>query len=456
MFDVWKNVLSEIEETIPHSAFTTWFTDVNLVSEVDGKIVIEAPNVFKVTQIQKKYDKLIQEAFSHNKVEFKEIQYIVSNKTRIKPRSREITLNEINKKVYKDTPVVDIEHSIKKFKTGLKPNYTMDNFIVGSNNNIAAAVASAVIKNPGGNRYNPFFLYGGPGLGKTHLVQAIGNEIVKNNPNLKVLYMPTSQFFSEFVTLIRKQKGDDFTKKYQDVDVLIMDDFQAIINKNASQEAFFNIFNDLYQRGKQIIVTSDRLPDEIETLDERLSSRLAWAGAYDLQLPSFEDKCAILKAKAEYDNVEIEDEAIEYIAKIVKTNIRDLEKEYTMLLTWAEVKGVTPLEIINSGGYSSNNSDKSRNIVTPKQILQAVANYYELSVKEMCGKSRVFHIKNARQVAMYLLSEELGMSTTNIAMEVGVKDHTTVMHGVKKIREDLKLDFTLREQIASIREGFYA
>ena len=453
MFDVWKNVLSEIEETIPRSAFITWFSDVNLISVANKIVTIEVPNVFKVTQIKKKYDGLIRDAFHHNKIEFNDIDYIVSNSTKVKPRSREISIGDINKRNQRKV-VKKTEKSEKSFNTGLNPNYTMDNFVVGSNNNIAVAVANNVIENPGG-KYNPFFLYGGPGLGKTHLVQAIGNELVKTKPELKVLYMPTNKFFSEFIDLIKKKQADNFPKKYQNVDVLIMDDFQAIINKNASQEAFFNIFNDLYQRGKQIIITSDRLPDEIKTLDERLSSRLAWAGAYDLQLPSFEDKCAILKAKAEYDDVEIEDEAIEYIAKSVKTNIRDLEKEYKTLLTWAEVKNISPLEVINSG-FSTGGSDKRRGAVSPKQIVQAVANYYELPVKEMCGKSRVFHIKNARQVAMYLLSEELGLSTTKIALEVGVKDHTTVMHGVNKIRDDLKLDFTLREQVANIRESFYA
>lgn len=454
MFDVWKNVLSEIEQAIPHDQYQTWFTDVKLISIDNNTIIIEVPNVFKETQIRKKYDSLIRKAFTHNNIDFNDVLYIVSNTSRIRPRSREISVDEINKKTVKKT-TPSLKQAAKSFVTGLSPEYTMDNFIVGSNNNLAVAVAKAVINKPGDRKYNPFFLYGGPGLGKTHLVQAIGNELLKNNPELNILYTSTNHFFSEFIDLIKKQKGEEFSKKYQKADVLIIDDFQMIMGKDASQEAFFNIFNDLYQQNKQIIVTSDRLPEEIKTLDERLSTRLAWAGAYDLQLPSFEDKCAILKAKAEFDNIDIEDEAIEYIANSVKTNIRDLEREYRTVMTWAEVRNISPLEVI-SDGYSNSTSNKNHSLVSAKQVVETVAKFYNLKVTEMCGKSRVSHIKTARQVAMYLLSKELNMSTTKIALEVGVKDHTTVMHGIKKIDADLKLDFALREQISSIRESIYA
>ena len=286
------------------------------------------------------------------------------------------------------------------------------------------------------------------------MVQAIGNELVRTRPDLKVVYVPTNSFYNEFIEALGSKQGNKFTKKYQKVDVLIIDDIQMIINKEASQNAFFDIFNELHQHGKQIIITSDRLPEQLKTLDVRLSSRLACDGAFDIQLPKFEDKCAILRMKAEYDGVEIEDEAIEYIANSVKTNVRDLEREYKRVIAFAEFKGVSPLAIINDG-YVNTSTDSHRNLVSPKKIVDTVAEVSGLSVKEMCSKSRVSHIKTARQIAMYLLSEELGISTTKIALEVGVKDHTTVMHGIKKIREDMKLDFVLREKIATIREKVY-
>ena len=454
MFDVWKNVLSEIEQAIPRNAFQTWFTDVKLISNDDGVITIGVPNLFKETQIRTKYDQLIRDAFTHNNVNFKSIDYIVSSSARVKPRSREVSVGEISKKS-RVSNFSNSRNRLKGFGAGLNPKYTMDNFVVGSNNNLSVAVAKAVIKNPGG-KYNPFFLYSSPGLGKTHLVQAIGNELLKNNPDLNVVYTTTNDFLTEFIDSIGKgTKSDSFSKKYRKADVLIIDDIQMLVNKPGTQEAFFNIFNDLHQHGKQIIITSDRLPEEIKTLEERLSSRLAWAGAYDLQQPNFEDKCAILKAKAEFDGVEIEDGAIEYIANSVKTNIRDLEREYSVVMAWAEMKGISPLEVINDG-YSGSSSNKKQGLISPKQVVETVARFYDLKVPEMCGKSRVSHIKNARQIAMYLLSEELGLSTTKIALEVGVKDHTTVMHGIKRIRSELKLDFALREQVASIRESLYA
>lgn len=452
MFDVWKNVLEEIEQAIPSAAFATWFKDVNLAGIEDDTVVIEVPNVFKVGQIKKKYDGVIRKALKHNGIDCEDVEYIVSSKTRVKPRSREVTIGEIGQTASVARKAKRVK-TIRKFDSGLNPNYTMDNFVIGSNNDLAASVAQAVIREPG-KKYNPFFLYGGPGLGKTHLVQAIGNELLKNNPDLHVLYMATNKFYTDFIEAVRSGKGNEFNKQFQNLDVLIIDDIQMIVKKDASQQAFFDIFNDLYQHGKQIIITSDRLPEQLKTLDERLSSRLACDGAYDIQLPKFEDKCAILKTKAEIDGVEIEDEAIEYIASSVKTNIRDLEREYKRVLTFAEFKGITPLEVL-SDGYANTVPEARRTAVAPKRVVELVAKANELTVKEMCGKSRVSHIKTARQVAMYLLSEELEMSTTKIALEVGVKDHTTVMHGIRKIREDLKLNFALRDQVAMIREKIY-
>ena len=456
MFDVWKNVLEEVEQSIPPSAFATWFKDVNLASISDGIVTIKAPNIFKVGQIQKKYDTVIRDALKHNSIDFVDVKYIVSSETTVKPRSREVRLDEVN---HSATPskfsnrATFSKDKSKGFESNLKADYTMENFVVCSNNNLAAAVAKAVIDNPGG-KYNPFYLYGSPGLGKTHLVQAIGNELLKKNPNMKVLYMPTNNFYSEYVYMIRHQQGDTFAKKYASVDVLIIDDIQMIVGKERSQEAFFDIFNDMYQKGKQIIITSDRLPEQIQELDVRLSSRLACAGAYDLQLPTFEDKCAILKAKSEYEGVDIEDEAIEYIANIVKTNVRDLEREYAKILTLADLRGVTPLQIIG-GGYTNTVSDNRKSNLTPKKIIDTVAKASNISPQELCSKSRVANIAMARQIAMYLMSEELGLSTPNTAREVGLKDHTTAMHGIKKIKTNLATDFRLREQVANIRELLY-
>lgn len=455
MYNVWENVLAEIEQKVSAGNFATWFKDTSLISTSDGNIVIGARNPFCIKQLSTRFADVITEALNHNNIEVKKITVEVQSKSTSTVRPREVTTS-LNTPTPLKEKTAKIKESIKSAKsnhTGLSEKYTMENFIVGSNNDVAAAAAQSIIDNPG-TRCNPFFLYGGSGLGKTHLVQAIGNALIKKDPSLKILYTPIADFYSDFVDAVRSGKGKEFNQKFQELDCLIVDDFQAIIGKEKSQEEFFNIFNHLHQLNKQIIVTSDRLPSQIESVDERLASRLTWAGAFDIQLPKFEDKCAILRSKAELAGREIEDEAIEYIAENINTNIRDLESQFSTILVMSEVRGLTPLELIKNGAVSVSRASKLHP-VSPKQIIDKVAKYFNITTKEMCGKSRVANIKTARQIAMFLLSEELSLSTTKIATEVGVKDHTTVMHGIKKIKTDLKLDFALREQIDSIKEKIY-
>jgi len=451
MYDVWKNVLAEIEQQLSVANFSTWFQDTSLLSTEDGNIKIGVKNSFYIKQLRSRYYDIIATALQNNNIEVKTLDFEVKTPTKNKTKSHEVNQSA---PVFKErVKKIQSKPKEEQLDNGLNNKYTLDSFVIGSNNELAVAAAKSIIKDPG-SRYNPFFLYGGPGLGKTHLIQAIGNELVKNNPNYKVLYTPISHFYSDFVDAVLSGKGKDFNRKFQKLDCLIIDDFQFMVNKEKSQEEFFNIFNDLYQLNKQIIVTSDRLPSQIKTVDERLASRLTWAGAFDLQLPKFEDKCAILRAKAELLNVEIEPEAIEYIAENVNTNIRDLEGEFSTIVLMSEVRGLTPLQLIKNGSISVNKTSKLRP-TSSKQVVEKVAKYYDLSVKEMCGKSRVSNIKNARQVAMFILSKELSLSTNKIAAEVGVKDHTTVMHGIRKIENDLKLNFTLRDQIEEIKERIY-
>ena len=449
--DVWKNALKIIEQQVTHVAFVTWFKDAKF-QEQNGEVKILTSNVFMVKQLETRYDQIIRSALQATGLEVKNVEYLIDKTSRKRPAAKTPTKATEATTSPATTPA-ESTSAKQNTQTNLNSRYTLANFVIGSNNDLAVSVAKAVIDHPG-EKNNPFFLYGGPGLGKTHLVQAIGNELLHRHPKMKILYLPTNRFYSDFINSIKNGKGDEFSTKFRKLDVLIIDDFQMIVKKDRSQEEFFNIFNDLYQLNKQIIVTSDRLPSQIETVDERLASRLTWAGAIDLQMPNFEDRCAILKSKAEFQGIDIEDAAIEYIAENTKTNIRDLESELTKIVAIADLKGVTPLEVINSGAARAPIGN-SRQILSPRGVTEKVAKFYNLTVKEMCGKSRVSHIKTARQVAMYLMSKELGMSTTKIASEVGVKDHTTVMHGIKKIEGDLKLNFSLREQVATLREQIY-
>ena len=456
MYDVWKNALAEIEQQISAANFSTWFQDTSLLSNNNGNIEIGVKNTFYIKQLRNRYLDLIESALKNNNIQVEKIEFVVQNTTKTKVRPREITKNSLITEAKKRIEKINNNSSQNprgNFNNGLNQKYTLNNFVVGSNNDLAVSAAKNIINSPG-TKYNPFFLYGGPGLGKTHLVQAIGNELIKQNPDFKVFYTPINHFYSDFVDAIRNGKGKEFNLKFQKLDCLIIDDFQLIVNKEKSQEEFFNIFNDLYQLNKQIIVTSDRLPSQIKTVDERLASRLTWAGAFDLQLPKFEDKCAILRAKAELEGVEIEPEAIEYIAENVNTNIRDLEGEFSTILLMSEVRGLTPLELIQNGAVLVNKPSKLHP-TSPKQIVEKVAKYYQLSSKELRSKSRVSNIKTARQIAMYILSKDLKLSTNKIAAEVGVKDHSTVIHGIRKIDQDLKLNFSLRDQIEEIKEKIY-
>ena len=451
MFDVWKNVLEEIKQDISHEKFTTFLQKTTLVSIDDGEVKIGVPNVFMQANVRKNFDKNIRSALKHNNIEVKSTEYVISdNHNKITKPREVVSIDDIRPRVQKKAVVLG---EPQKNETGLVPEYTFDTFIIGSNNDIATYIAKEVVDDPGGRR-NPFFLYGKSGVGKTHLVQAIGNEILKKNPKAKVLYTPINHFYADFINSITSKKPELFTNKYKDLDVLIVDDFQLIQNKEKSQEEFFNLFNDMYLSKRQVIVTSDRRPEEINKVDPRLASRLTQNGAYDIQLPSFEDKCAILRAKADFNGVEIEQEAIEYIAENVKTNIRDLSAEYEKLVAFAELRGVTPLQIINSG-YTHSSISTSKSITTEKKIIEKTAKFYEMSVATMLSKSRVANIKNARQVAMYLLQNELHLSTTKTAAALGLKDHTTVMNGVRRINNEMKMNFKLREDINTLREKIY-
>lgn len=454
MFDVWNNVLAELEQKISQENYATFFaqTHTNLISTEDGIIKIGVPNVFMQANIRKKFDPQIRAALQSNNILVKNTTYvIINNSTKIK-KPREINLADLQNRV---SAVEKVQVPASTFNptllTGLNNKFTMDNFVVGTNNELAVAVAKNIIENPG-DKYNPFFLYGGPGLGKTHLVEAIGNELLKRNPRLKILYTPINHFYSDFINAVRKGDMENFHRKFQKLDVLIIDDFQFIVGKEKSQEEFFNIFNDMHQANKQVIITSDRLPSQIKTVDERLASRLTMTGAFDLQYPTFEDRCAILHAKADFDGIEVEDKAIEYIAKNVATNIRDLQSLYGKIIALSELKGVSPLAIIQDGmAPAVGGGVRSRNL-TAKLIINRVSDFFNITPEEMCSRSRISNIKTARQIGMFIMSKDLQMSTPKIALEVGVKDHTTVMHGIRKIESDMKINFTLRDQVNEIRE----
>lgn len=456
----WQTVLDELKTRVTDMAFETYFKNLKFVTNEDGNLILAAKNLFVKANMEGKYNKILKDALQAGGIEYATMEIIIDdtkNKTTVK---RAVEVLPIETPVVKTgsnytRPVVSINKPVSKnnSESGLNPNYRFDNYIVGSNNDLAVSAAHAIVENPG-MRYNPYFLYGGSGLGKTHLIQAIGNEILAQHPEMKVLYVTIEQFYHEFVEAMRK-KLDGFTEKYRKVDVLIVDDFQYIEGKDKSQVEFFHTFNDLHQRGKQIIVSSDRLPNQIATVDQRLASRLMMGVPVDIQFPDFETRCAIVKAKAELLNAEIGDNAVEFLAKNIQTNIRDLEGQLNSILLLSEMRGISPDDLISEGLINSPSENTKRRSISPKQVVDKVAKYYNLNSKDLYGTSRVKDIKSARQIAMYLMKDQLGLSTVKIGNEFS-KDHTTIMHGIKVVEKSLKTDFNLRSQISDLREKIYA
>lgn len=451
----WQTVLDEIKTSLSDMAYNTFFVNIKFISYENKVVTFSVPNSFIKPSIEKKYHDQVMNALRAAGFDCDRFEIIVSDqpkKTVIRRPVEVIPGEQKRGKSNKPTSVGDIMKPISGVaNNGLSPNYRLDNYVVGGNNDVAVGAARAIIDNPGSS-YNPLFLYGGSGYGKTHLIQAIGNEICNKYPNMNVLYVTIEQFYGEFVYSIQNKKLENFKNKYRDLDVLIVDDFQFIQGKTESQNEFFHTFNLLYSNNKQVIVAADRLPSQIATVDPRLASRLTQGISIDIQLPDFETRCAIIRAKADLMGHDIDNSTVEYLAENFNTNIRDLEGGLNHVLLLADLRGVPTSEVI--GEITPVNQPAQRR-VSPRQVIDRVAKYYNLNAKDLLGTSRVKDIKNARQVAMYLMNEELGLSTPKIGDEFK-KDHTTIMHGVRVIKKNLKTDFNLREQITELRSKIYA
>ena len=454
---LWQSVLGEIELSISHAAFTTWFKNTELIDNTGDTVTIAVPNIFAKRQFEVKFNDQIKEVLNKNGATPERIIYTVKT-TGKKTVTRETTSSMPTQSVTADdliasAPMARPSMPSTTVGNSLNPRYTFNNFIVGSSNDLAYTACQAVASNPG-TKYNPLFLYGGVGLGKTHLMQAVGNEIAAKQPDARILYISSETFVKEFLESIRfKKKG--FSDKYRNVDVLIVDDMQFIAGKEKTQEEFFHTFNALHQSNKQIIISSDKPPKSIPTLTERLRSRFEWGMSIDIQMPDFETRCAILETKAAQSGVELGRDTIEYLANNIKTNVRELEGALNQLLAYAEMRGVSP-DISTAEGLIGNVRQSRPQHLSAKQIIDKTARHFQIDTSEICSAKRDKHIVVPRQIAMYLLRSELHLSFPKIALELGRKDHTTAIHSVEKIEKAIKLDFLIREQVSEIREKLYA
>ncbi len=447
--EIWQTALNDIEIGISRASFITWFKNSSLIKKEGGTATIACHNGFTKEWLENKYHKLILKALRSVDVEIKTIEYTV--KAEPKPQAR---IAQQRTLIYSDSMSLELGGYVVDKETGLNQKYSFDNFVVGSNNEVAYAASLASGQNPG-NAYNPLFVYGGVGLGKTHLMHAIGNAIKEKFPKKKVKYITTEKFLSDIVSAIRTKTIAELKDKFRNLDVLLIDDIQFIAGKEKTQEELFHIFNTLYSHNKQIAFASDRPPKAIAAIEERLRSRFGGGMIADIGLPDLETRIAILKAKAQRENVVLQEKTIETIAKQIQKNIRELEGALNRISAYVKVKGKEPSEK-EVEALLSDISRSSTKTMTPKQLLKAVIDFYDLTEEKLLKKSRSQELVRPRQVAMYLMREVLKLSYPNIGEKLGGKDHTTVIHACEKIEKELVFDTQLSQEINSIKEKIYA
>lgn len=453
---LWQAVLGEIELTVSRGSFVTWFKNTHLLRYKDGVLVVGVPNVFIKQQLERKYNQLIADTLAKNGVTPDTIEYKIHSMSAPKKLEEPaiLTPQQASETTANSSARQSVTSGLSHtYRQGLNERYTFDNFIVGSGNELAYAACQAVAQSPG-TKYNPLFIYGGVGIGKTHLIQAVGNAFLAGNRNGRVVYVSTEQFVQEFLDAIRFKKNTDFAGYYRGCDVLIIDDIQFIAGKEKTQEEFFHTFNALHQSNKQVIISSDKPPKDIPTLEERLRSRFAWGMSIDMQNPDFETRCAIVQTKASSHDITLPSPVVEYLANLVQTNIRELEGALNQLLAFCEMRGLEP-DIAIASSLLGVAKARPRHL-SAKQIIERTAKHFQIPMEDILGPKRDKDIVVPRQVAMYMLRSELHLSFPKIARELGRKDHTTAIHSVEKIEKEASFDSTIKAAISEIKERLYA
>ncbi len=443
--ELLNTILENIQTKVSPQVYDAYFASLNIVNIQDESIVLGCKNSFTKQVIETRYFQTL--LYSVKKVtddKIKHIELVVKRVNNAGTKTENLFTTTINS--FQKHTLQDITQKV--LSAGLNPKYTFDSFVVGSGNQLAHAAAIAIVDNPG-SAYNPFFIYGGVGLGKTHLMQAVGNAILMKNPNAKVLYCSTESFLNEMIQSIMKKTSSTFREKYRALDVLLLDDIQFISQKEALQEEFFNTFNTLYQAGKQIILASDRPPSEISHLEERIRSRFEGGLVADIQKPNLETRIAILQNKLKERNEFLPEGIIYTIAELVDTNIRELEGALLKISIFAKTNGnVTVTDVRSLLGDKIVTVKKK---INPLDIIKIVSEELNIEVKDIRSAKRNYDITYARQISMYLLKDVLKLPLVKIARHVGRKDHTTVMHGISKIEKLIQSDPNTSRLIQQIK-----
>jgi chromosomal replication initiator protein len=457
--EIWQAVLAEFELSISKANFTTWFRNTGLSKYESGHITICVPTAFVKSWLEKKHHSQIVKSLEKvTSKPVKKVEYKVENIKNV--TEYECVFEQPQVVTTKQThslpqiPVYKQKQHTLSSQFGLNSKYIFNSFIVGKGNELAHAAAQAVSKRPG-DAYNPLFIYGGVGLGKTHLIQAIGHIMLANDPNTKILYVSSEKFTNEFVTSVKEGRAKDFKERYRNVDLLLIDDIQFIGGKEQTQEEFFHTFNELHQQGKQVVLTSDRPPKAIPSLEDRLRSRFEWGMIADISSPDLETRVAILQSKAQEKNYGLTEDILNIIATSVQSNIRELEGALNKIIAFHDLKNIEPTKETVKSILSSFESQNMKKSITPKEVISQVTKYFDIGIDDVLGKSREKRLSFPRQIIMHLLRQELNMSYPSIGDELGGRDHTTAMHANNKIVKNLNEDLKLKQDIELIKQKLY-
>jgi chromosomal replication initiator protein len=474
---VWRAALGELQVSLSPANYETWLKDTALVAVEENRFRVAVPNGFAKDWLETRYRSLISQTlarvvgYSVN-VEFEVRDVPSTEKPDAADAVRGVAAAEDTRGggSGSTSPVLGIVSSGRSDRVRLEPGrvggpegssvslnarYTFRNFIVGSANRLAHAASLSVAERPG-HAYNPLFLYGGVGLGKTHLMHAIGNAVVARFPRKKIVYATSEKFTNEFITSIQQGRVDDFRNRYRRIDLLLIDDIQFIADKERTQEEFFHTFNAIHEDGKQIVLSSDRPPKQITTLEERLRSRFEWGLIADLTAPDLETRIAILRAKAEEQGLPVSAEALEFIARKIVSNIRELEGALNRIMAYANMQGMPITAELAQAVLSNVLYNPKKRAVTLDKIAQAVSDYYGVDMDMLRGQKRDRAIVVPRQIAMYLMRAETDVSLLRIGTELGGRDHSTVLHACDKIDRESQENEELRRELAAVRELIYS
>lgn len=438
---LWESVLGILELSVSKITFNMWFRDTYIHKQQDGVITLAVPSVFAKEWLSDKFHKTLLKYLRDMGQNVRSLEYIISQKT---PENRE-SIGE-NSKVF---PVHELplqEFYINK-EDNLNPKYTFDTFVVGPFNELAHAAAHAVIKNPGGS-YNPLFIYGDTGRGKTHLIQAVGNHI-KGSTNKKVLYVTSEKFTIDYMSSLQLGKANQFKEKYRKYDVIIMDDVQFFSSKEKSQEEFFHLFNTIHDSNKQLICSSDRHPNNLQGIEDRIKSRFTAGMIVDVAAPDYESRISILKTKLARQNMSLPTELLEFLASSLDGNIRELEGIVNSIAIQTQFRG-REINIIDLKNLIKN-SAKPKKTISVKEVVKIVSDFYNIEEHSIYEKTRKKEVVKPRQVIMYLLREDLNISYPSIGEKLGGRDHTTVIHSCEKVKEDIKSNQPLLQELNHIR-----